>query len=525
MKSSGQTFDYVIVGAGSAGCVLASRLTEDLSVSVLLLEAGPADSNDAIRVPALFSTLFGTDVDWAYEIEQQPHFHGSTFYPRGRTLGGSSSINLMVYIRGARSDFDGWSARGCIGWDYDSVLPYFVKAEHNSRLTGPLHGTDGPLYVEDRLFTHELGRAWIDSAADWGLPPNDDFNGVSQLGSGAYQVTCHNGVRWSTADAYLRPALDRPNLTVRTGAQATRVLFDGTQATGVAYVQDGIEVTVRAQAEVLLSGGVINSPQLLMLSGVGAADQLRRLGIGVVADVPGVGENLHDHTMTPLVWKTQNSTDLLQMVSKDNMALWESGRGGPFASNGGEVGGFLATQGGDVPDVQLIGGGTGFVHHGRVKMPIPSFSMQVGTTHPASRGRLWLRSADPFAHPHIDPAYFTDPSDLATVTAGLRTVLEIAGHSPIAKYLDGLNLPSGDTALDDAALRDHAVRWSQTEYHPVGTCAMGVDDGAVVDPQLRVRGVEGLRVVDASIMPTLISGNPNAAVIMIGEKAAGLLGA
>jgi len=522
--SSNQVFDYVIVGAGSAGCVLANRLTEDRSVSVLLLESGPADSNEAIRVPALFSTLFGTDVDWAYEIEQQSHFRGSTFYPRGRTLGGSSSINLMVYIRGARSDFDGWSARGCTGWDYDSVLSYFVKAEHNSRLTGPLHGTGGPLYVEDRLFTHELSHAWIDSAADWGLPHNDDFNGVSQLGSGAYQVTCHNGVRWSTADAYLRPALDRANLTVRTGAQATRVLFDGTQATGVTYVQDGIEVTARAQAEVLLSGGVINSPQLLMLSGVGPAGQLRGLGIDVVADVPGVGENLHDHTMTPLVWKTQNSTDLLQMVSDENMALWASGRGGPFASNGGEVGGFFATQGGDVPDIQLIGGATGFVHHGRVKMPIPSFTMQAGTTHPASRGRLWLRSADPFGYPHIDPAYFTDPSDLDTVTAGLRIVLEIAGHSPIAKYLDGLNLPSGDTALDDAALRDHAVRWSQTEYHPVGTCAMGVDDKAVVDPQLRVRGVAGLRVVDASIMPTLISGNTNAAVIMIGEKAAGLLG-
>src|SRR6476659_8736466 len=292
---SAETFDFVIVGAGSAGCVLANRLTEDPSVRVLLLEAGPHDTLETIQVPALFSALFGTEVDWNYQIEQQANYHGSTTFPRGKTLGGSSSINLMVYIRGHRTDFDGWSERGNAGWDYDGVLPYFVKAEHNSRLGGPFHGTDGPLHVEDRLFTHELSHAWVDAAAEWGLAGNDDFNGARQIGAGAYQVTCHNGRRWSAADAYLRPAMPRPNLVVRVGAHVTRVLIDGYRATGVCYVQHGTETIARAASEVLLSGGVINSPQLLLLSGIGPADQLRALDIPVVLDLPGVGQNLQDH--------------------------------------------------------------------------------------------------------------------------------------------------------------------------------------------------------------------------------------
>src|SRR4029078_10733211 len=260
-----------------------------------------------------------------------------------------------------RTDFDGWSERGNVGWDYDSVLPYFVKAEHNSRLGAPFHGTDGPLHVEDRLFTHELSHAWVDAAADWGLTRNDDFNGARQIGAGAYQVTCDSGRRWSGADAYLRPAMPRPNLVVRVGAHVTRVLIDGYRATGVCYVQHGTETIARAASEVLLSGGVINSPQLLLLSGIGTADQLRALDIDVVADVRGVGENLHDHTMVPLVWATQHSTDLLETASPGHMELCQAGHGGPFASNGGEVGGFVSTAGGDVPNVQLIRRPTGFV--------------------------------------------------------------------------------------------------------------------------------------------------------------------
>ncbi|MEV5837805.1 GMC family oxidoreductase N-terminal domain-containing protein [Nocardia sp. NPDC052112] len=517
-----ENFDFVIVGAGSAGCVLANRLTEDPSTRVLLLEAGPHDTLEAIQVPALFSALFGSEVDWNYQLEEQAHYHGSTTFPRGKAIGGSSSINLMIYIRGHRADFDGWAERGDVGWDYDSVLPYFIKAEQNSRLGAPFHGADGPVHVEDRLFTHELSHAWVDAADEWGLTRNDDFNGLSQLGAGAYQVNCHNGRRWSCADAYLRPAMQRPNLVVRVGAQVTRVLLDGNRAKGVAYVEHGIEQTTRAECEVLLSGGVINSPQLLLLSGIGPPDQLRAQDIDVVADVPGVGENLHDHTMVPLVWATEHSTDLLEMAGPENMALWQSEGGGPFASNGGEVGGFVSTAGGEVPNIQFIGGPTAFVDHGRTSPPLPNFTMLTASTHPRSRGRLWLRSTDPLTHPHIDPAYFSHPDDLADIKAGLRVALEIAAQSPISKYLSGLNLPT-ETPLTDAALADHATCWSQTEYHAVGTCAMGVDDRAVVDPQLAVRGIDGLRVVDASVMPTIISGNTNGATVMLAERAADLI--
>ena len=462
MISPAETFDFVIVGAGSAGCVLANRLTEDPSIRVLLLEAGPDDTLETIKLPALFSALFGTEVDWNYQIEQQANYQGSTTFPRGKTLGGSSSINLMVYIRGHRADFDGWSERGNVGWDYDSVLPYFIKAEHNTRLGAPFHGIDGPLHVEDRLFTHELSHAWVDAAAEWGLTGNDDFNGARQIGAGAYQVTCRNGRRWSGADGYLRPAMLRPNLVVRVGAHVTRVLVDGNRATGVSYVQHGTETVAHAASEVLLSGGVINSPQLLLLSGIGPADQVRAHGIESWPTCRGWGR-----TCTTTPWSRSCGRRALHRPARDgspeNMELWQGGHGGPFASNGGEVGGFVSTAGEDVPNVQLIGGPTAFVDHGRTSPPLPNFTMLTAATHPRSRGRLWLRSTDPLAHPHIDPAYFAHPDDLADITAGLRVSLEIANQSPISKYLRGLNVPT-EVNPSDAALTEHAKRWSQTEY-------------------------------------------------------------
>jgi choline dehydrogenase len=519
--SPAQTFDYVVVGAGSAGCVIANRLTEDPSVRVLLLEAGPEDGGDAIRVPALFSGLFGTEVDWDYRIEPQAHYAGSELYPRGKTLGGSSAINLMVYIRGCRADFDAWSQRGCAGWDYGSVLPYFTKSETNSRHAAPLHGTHGPLHVEDRLFTHELSRSWVDAAVEWGLPCTDDFNGACQIGAGTYQVTCHDGWRWSAADAYLKPAMDRPNLTVAVNSHASRILFYEGRATGVAYIRDGVEMRAHADAEVILCGGTINSPQLLLLSGIGPAEQLLSQGIPVLVDLPGVGENLQDHVMTPIVWGTKDSSDLLQLASPENMAIWQEHRGGPFASNGSEVGGFWCVNGGASPDIQFMGGPTSFVHHGRFSPPMPNFTMLAARTHPASRGRLWLQSADPLAPPRIDPGYFSDPEDLRYAKEGLRALLDIGAQQPFASNVQALNLP--DRVPDDAALTEHIRRWSQTEYHAVGTCAMGVDESSVVDPSLRVRGMADLRVIDASVMPSIISGNTNAAAIMIAEKGADLI--
>ena len=521
VPSSQDTFDYVIVGAGSAGCVLANRLSADPSVQVLLLEAGPPDTLDTIRVPALWSRLFGSEVDWDYRLEPQPHYAGSDLYPRGKTLGGSSAINTMIYIRGHRTDFDGWSEKGCSGWDYDAVLPYFVKAESNSRLEAPFHGKEGPLYVEDMRFTHELSQSWISSAVEWGLPFNDDFNGSGQIGAGAYQLTCHDGWRWSTADAYLKPVHDRPNLTVRANSPATEILFDGQRACGVAYVHAGVEATARADAEVILCAGAINSPQLLMLSGIGPAEQLRAHDIAVKVDLPGVGANLNDHTMTPIVWATKNSTDLLQLATPENMARWRQRGGGPFSSNGGDVGGFLCTNGNDVPDIQLIAGPTSFVHHGRFSLPLENFTMLVTATRPRSRGRLTLRSSDPLGAPRIDAGYFSEPADLKVVMQGLRAVLEIADHQPLKANLGALRLP--DSVPDDAALTEHIRRWSQTQYHPVGTCAMGVDEDSVVDPELQVRGVDNLRVIDASVMPSIIGGNTNATTIMIGEKGADLV--
>jgi choline dehydrogenase len=521
VSSSQDTFDYVVVGAGSAGCVLANRLSADPSVRVLLLEAGPPDTLDTIRVPALWSGLFGSEVDWDYRLEPQSHYAGSDLYPRGKTLGGSSAINTMIYIRGHRTDFDGWSEKGCSGWDYDAVLPYFVKAESNSRLAAPFHGNEGPLHVEDILFSHELSQSCISSAVEWGLPFNDDFNGSGQIGVGAYQVTCHQGWRWSAADAYLKPVHDRPNLTVRANSPVTRILLDGQRAYGVAYVHAGVETAARADAEVILSAGAINSPQLLMLSGIGPAHQLREHGIEVKVDLPGVGANLNDHTMTPIVWATKDSTDLLQLATPENMARWQQRGGGPFSSIGGEVGAFLCTNGGDVPDIQLICGPTAFVHHGRFSPPLANFTMLVTGTRPRSRGRLTLRSCDPLGAPRIDAGYFSEPADLKVVMQGVRAVLEIADHQPLKANLGALRLP--DSVPHDAALTEHIRRWSQTQYHAVGTCAMGVDEDSVVDPELQVRGVDNLRVIDASAMPFIIGGNTNATTIMIGEKGADLV--
>ncbi len=513
-----ETFDHVVVGAGSAGCVLANRLTENPSVRVLLLEAGGADDADEFHIPVAFPTLFKTRFDWNYETVEQKHLGGRpAYWPRAKVLGGCSSMNAMIYIRGNRADYDGW---GIPGWSYDEVLPFFVRAERNSRLSGPLHGTDGPLHVEDRRYTHELSHAWVDAAVSWGLKPTDDFNGRTQEGAGLYQVTCHNGHRWSAADAYLRPALERPNLTVRTDALVTRVLFDGTRAMGIRYLRHGLETDVHVSGEVILSGGTVNSPQLLMLSGVGPAAHLRSLGIDVVANVPDVGENLHDHPAAAILWRTTGTSDLVELAGTSALLRWKLTGRGPMASNVGEAGAFFPTRDGlAAPDMQVHVAPSLFYDNGLHEPVGQGFTAGATLVDVASRGRLRLRSADPRWRPEIDPAYYSEPIDLDVMVSALRSLIEIGARAPLSKYLAGPFMPARLTNLTDEDLRNHVREVTQTLYHPVGTCAMG----KVVDAELTVEGVEGLRVVDASVMPVVPRGNTNAPTIMIAEKAADLI--
>ncbi len=515
-----ESFDYVVIGAGSAGCVLANRLTEDGETRVLLLEAGGSDDVVEVQMPGAWSALLDTERDWAYTSMPLATTGRAVNVPRGRMLGGSSSINAMIYIRGNRADYDGWRDEfGAKGWGYDDVLPYFVKAESNARLAGPWHGADGPLRVEDPLYTHPLSRDWVGAAVDWGLADNKDFNGATQTGAGLYQLTCRDGRRWSVADAYLHPVADRANLTVRTEATVTRILIEKGAATGVVYRRAGVEQTVRADGEVLLCAGAIASPQLLMLSGVGPAEHLREHGIEVLLDAPAVGTGLQDHASAPLVWNTHGATDQRDLAeSEEALAQWVSDRRGPLTSNIAEAALFFSTTGSAVPDIQVHAGATTFWDDGRGHSDQPGAGATVTLLTPESRGEVRLRSAEPTDHPNIDFRFYEHRTDLETLITGLEMVLDIAGHEPLASHLTGPLLLNTATP-DRAQLAEYVRRYTQTLYHPVGTCAMG----AVVDPRLRVRGVDNLRVVDASVMPAVVRGNTNAPVVMIAEKAADLI--
>ncbi len=514
-------YDYIVVGAGSAGAVMAARLTEDPGVSVLLLEAGGEADADEINIPLAFSALFKTKWDWNYTTTPQKHLDDRpTYWPRMKALGGCSSMNAMIYIRGNHGDFDTWESEyGATGWSHDDVLPYFIKAEHNTAIKDRYHGTSGPLNVEDRVYTHPLVDAWVDSAAGFGMARNPDFNGATQDGAGLYQVTCKGGRRWSTDKAYIEPARSRPNLTVALGATARRIEFDGDRASGVTFKQDATEHVARARREVILSGGAVNSPQLLMLSGIGPAEHLVEHGIDVRAALPGVGANLHDHPIVPVIFETHGSTDLMEAQNLTNLLRWKVRGTGPLASNAGEAGGFFRSRDDlELPDLQYHVMASGFYDNMLHEPTKRGFVCGPTLVNVASRGTVRLRSDNPDWHPAIEPNYFEAPEDLDAMLAGTRAAFELCRQGPLARYLGApWHLPEAPSEDDYLA---HIRQYAQTLFHPVGTCAMGSGEDSVVDPQLRVRGVEGLRVIDASVMPMIPRGNTNAPTIMIAEKAA-----
>ncbi len=525
-------YDYVIVGAGSAGCVLAARLTENPSVRVLLLEAGPPDDADEIRIPAALNLLFQSSYDWGYRTVPQDRAAGqSVYWPRGRVVGGSSSINAMIYIRGNRHDYNTWRDEyGCDGWGYNDILPYFIRAERNSRGASPYHGDSGPLSVIDPKFKSSSANAFVQSAINAGSVANADFNGSVQDGVGFYQVTQKDGRRWSVADAYLHPAADRPNLTIQTDALATSVVIEAGRAVGVRYLHRGSEQVARADAEVILCGGAINSPQLLMLSGVGPADQLRELGILVQADSPGVGANLSDHPIVTALWSTPGVRSLAELAGPKNLFRWQLMHSGPMTTNVAQSGGFVKTTPGlPAPDIQWHVLPVPYRNGGLADPTDRGMSVLVTLVDVHSRGRITLRSADPRHKPLIDPGYLSDRTDLDTLIRAIGMVRDIAEVKPMRKICKS-ELSPGSDVQSDAELRDFVRHDVTTIYHPVGTCAMSGRSqldasriAGVVDTELRVHGVDGLRVVDASVMPTVPRGNTNAPTIAIAERAADLI--
>lgn len=530
-------FDFIIVGAGSAGCVLANRLSADPDIQVLLLEAGPRDSHPLIHIPVGNGKIIPkAKYNWKYETEPQAHLDDRRIlWPRGKTLGGSSSLNGMIYIRGHARDYDLWRQQGVSGWSFADVLPYFKRAEGNVRGADPFHGSDGPLVVSNSAHDHDLFDGFVSAGIEAGYPANADFNGPEQEGFGRYQFTIRNGRRWSAAAAYLKPVLSRPNLTLETGAFTQHVTFEGNRATGVNYAQGNREFTVRATREVILSGGVVNSPQLLMLSGIGPADELKRLGIDPLLDRADVGGNLQDHLCVHTVHASNTPTLTDELVRLERGAISVARafvmRSGPAAAFPLEGGAFIRTSDDlDIPDAQFhFSAGNllslirrPFASHSEDHTRPDAFMCHVCQLRPESRGDIRLRSSDPRDMPLIQPNYLSESRDRETMREAFKAMRDVMHQPSLSRLSDGEIWPNPDVRSDaeiDAFIR----ATGGTVYHPVGTCRMGSDVDAVVDETLTVQGTEGLRVVDASIMPTLVGGNTHAPTVMIAEKAADMI--
>ena len=523
-------FTHVVIGAGAAGCVVANRLSQDPAARILLLEAGPSDRNRLIHIPAGVTRLTTPEFDWGYTSAPQANLNGRRlWYPQGRTLGGSTSVNAMIYARGHASDYDGWAALGNRGWGFEDVLPWFRRSERHRRLNNRFHGVEGELSVSRQAQYNPLTRAFVIAGQELGLEYNDDVNGARQDGITYYDLTQHEGRRESAATAFLHPIRGRPNLTVRTGAEATRILIEGGRATGVEYLSRGRSETARAEGEVVLSGGALNSPRLLLLSGIGPAAELAGLGIEVAHDLPGVGKNLQDH-MDVFVSAATRPVSYSRVNRIQNrlrhMFQYRLYRTGPMAAAITEAGAFIRSSSSlAVPDIQIhCLPSFVVVKEGPMLLDGHGMSLFILNTRPRSRGSVTLRSADPEDPPAIDPNYCSDPEgyDMNVSVEGIKWGRRLLQSKAMSRLVIEERLPGPGVCGDDH-IRDYVRGWAKTGHHPVGTCSMGSDEMAVVDTQLRVRGLQGLRVIDASVMPRLIGANTQAATYMIGERGAAIM--
>jgi len=524
INMSPDRYDYIVVGAGAAGCVVANRLSADPSTTVLLLEAGGRDWSPLIHMPVGFTKLTSPAYNWGFETVPQAQLNNRPmWYPQGRTLGGSTSINAMIYIRGQREDYDRWADLGNDDWSYEKVLPFFRRAERNERLNDRFHGSEGAMSVSEQVQHNPLSKAFVRAAQELGLTFNPDFNGAVQEGVGWYDVTQRDARRESASTAYLRPARTRPNLTIQPHSLGTEVIIENGRATGLRYTVKGEPRIAHADREVVLSGGAVNSPRLLLLSGVGPADELRALGIDVAHDLPGVGKNFQDHMDVYLTAETipvsYNESDrpLKAAAAGLQYLLY---RTGPITACVCEAGMFVrSSEAVPTPDIQMHALPAFVIDHGRMRVKGHGMTINTCNLRPKSIGSVTLRSADPAVPPAIDPNFLSDPYDWKISMEGFRWGRSMLATKAFAPFIKREHMPGRDVRTD-AEIRDYIKQWAKTDYHPVGSCKMGRDDLAVVDQQLRVRGLEGLRVIDASVMPTLISGNTQATSIMIGEKGA-----